>query len=152
MNHINTWKGGRKSNASRVSWDLRGSVTWEHTNMCHLATQLSQMDTWLNYVYFPVYHRTFFFHICNPITVIVWSPMLIWDEIHGNAPMNAPSPAVVRPAGQWCISYSAIAASSSVRWVGRVAPDIPFIRVGVVDFAGKSGKHKRQRWKCNAKF
>lgn len=46
-NHVNlTWQGRRKSNTLRVSGDLKGGVTWEHINMCHLATQLSQRDAW----------------------------------------------------------------------------------------------------------
>lgn len=38
-----------------ISGDLKAGVTWEHINMGHLATQLSQRDTWL--VFFnPVYY------------------------------------------------------------------------------------------------
>lgn len=63
--------------------------------------------------------------------------MLIWDEIHGDA--LPPPPALVLPAGQRSISSVATTASSVVRGVAPVRPDIPFIRVGVVGFAGKSG-------------
>lgn len=152
VSHLNvTCKGGRKSNTSRVSGDLKGSVTWEHTSRSHLATQLSQKDTWLNCASFPVHQGIFIYmcvcvcpviyKVCHPITVIVvpWrTPTLIWDEIHGNA--LSPPPAIVLPAGQPSVSYAATTAGSAVRWVERVRPDIPFIRVGVVGFAGKSGK------------
>lgn len=99
MDHLNvTWKGGRKSNALRVSGDLKRSVTWEHTNRHRLATQLSQNDMWLNCVDVPSISQGMHTYI-----LYTWSNYfgcaamkdadLRWDSWEYSLPTSGPPPA-----------------------------------------------------------
>lgn len=129
VSHLNvTCKGRRKSDTSRASGDLKGSVTWKH-NMCHLATQLSQKDTWLNRASFPATHRGYLYKCVYSYIQGMWSNYcgcgamkdshadLRWDSWQCSLP-----PSSHRPASRAAVHFLCRHRCQHGRWMSRASP------------------------------